>query len=50
MFCRQQVVQPTILNLNSVVESMGTMLKQVTGRGITLKTNLGCCLGEAIFK
>jgi two-component system cell cycle sensor histidine kinase/response regulator CckA len=45
MFCRQQAVELTILNLNSVVENTKEMLEQLIGRGIIVNTDLSPCLG-----
>jgi two-component system cell cycle sensor histidine kinase/response regulator CckA len=45
MFCRQQTVTLTILNLNNVIENMQKMLEQLIGAGITLNTDLSPVLG-----
>jgi len=45
-FSRQQVLEPQILNLNSVVASMEKMLRRVIGEDIELVTDLASDLGS----
>jgi len=44
-FSRKQVLQPTVLNLNSAVANLGEMLKRLIGDDIVLVTELGPALG-----
>ena len=43
-FSRQQVLEPTVLDLNAVVTDLGNMLKRVIGEDIEFKTSLDCKL------
>jgi len=45
-FSRQQVLQPQILDLNSLVSDMGQMLNRLIGTHIELSTNLAADLGR----
>ena len=45
-FSRQQVLQPRILDLNAVVNEMGTMLRRLIGVHIELTTSLDTQLGR----
>jgi two-component system cell cycle sensor histidine kinase/response regulator CckA len=44
-FSRRQVLQPTVLDLNAVVENMQQMLKRLIGEQITLVTTLSPRIG-----
>ncbi|MDB6031245.1 MAG: multi-sensor hybrid histidine kinase [Verrucomicrobiales bacterium] len=37
-FSRKQVMQPKVLNLDSVIEGLGTMLQRILGESVILKT------------
>ena len=45
-FSRQQVLQPKVLDLNSVVAEMGKMLRRIIGVDIELTTKLASPLGK----
>lgn len=45
-FSRQQVLQPKVLDLNSVVTDMGKMLRRLIGADIELTTKLASQLGQ----
>jgi PAS domain S-box-containing protein len=45
-FSRKQVLEPKLINLNSVVEEMDKMLKRLIGEDIDLVTVLGPALGQ----
>ena len=45
-FSRQQVLQPQILDLNSLVSDMGKMLRRLIGMHIELSTDLATDLGK----
>jgi two-component system cell cycle sensor histidine kinase/response regulator CckA len=45
-FSRQQVLQPKVLDLNSVVAEMGKMLRRIIGVDIELTTKLASQLGK----
>ncbi len=45
-FSRRQVLDPQVLNLNSVVTHLETMLKRLIGEDITLHTHLAPSLGR----
>jgi PAS domain S-box-containing protein len=45
-FSRRQVLDPQVLNLNSVVTSLETMLNRLIGEDITLRTRLAPSLGR----
>jgi len=45
-FSRRQVVQPKVLNLNSVILSMDKMLRRLIGEDIVIKTSLDPNLGN----
>lgn len=45
-FSRQQVMDPRVLDLNSVVRDMEKMLKRLIGEDVQLKTNLGNRVGR----
>jgi signal transduction histidine kinase len=45
-FSRKQVMQPKVLNLNSVVANLERMLKRMIGEDIELRTSLHAALGN----
>lgn len=45
-FSRQQVLEPTVLNLNTVVADIGTMLRPLIGADVELTTILEPALGQ----
>jgi signal transduction histidine kinase/ActR/RegA family two-component response regulator len=47
-FSRQQVIEPRILDLNHVVESMDKMIRRLIGEDIELKTSPGRELGRVV--
>jgi CheY-like chemotaxis protein len=46
-FSRKQVLQPTVLDLNTVLSTLGNMLKRLIGEDIALATALDPALGRA---
>jgi len=47
-FSRQQVLQPTVLNVNDVVDNVEKMLRRVIGEDINLRTTLAADVGNAL--
>ncbi len=47
-FSRRQVMQPQLLNLNTVVDNMGKMLQRVIGEDIDLVIHPGADLGQVM--
>ncbi|HYK87774.1 MAG TPA: response regulator [Acidobacteriota bacterium] len=45
-FSRQQVLQPRVLNLNSIIDNLAKMLARIIGENIELRTNLASDLGN----
>jgi PAS domain S-box-containing protein len=47
-FSRQQILQPTVIDLNTLVNGTITMLRRLIGEHITLATNLSPALGPVM--
>ncbi|MFH2044175.1 MAG: response regulator [Pseudomonadota bacterium] len=45
-FSRKQILQPEVINLNEIVNEMGSMLSRIIGEDIKLITNLAPDLGQ----
>ena len=47
-YSRKQVMQPRLVNLNTIVQEMGGMLRRVVGERITLRLDLDPALGPVL--
>jgi PAS domain S-box-containing protein len=45
-FSRKQIIQPVVLDLNSVVKDLDKMLRRLIGEDISLEIKLGTCLRQ----